>query len=1219
MANPIQRLIQFVLRGKDEMSPAANQSTEALEALRRKSAELSAALDSAKGARGLISGLENTRRAVGITETSLQRAENTVQALREALDKNPESKGFETSLKVAERDAATLRRTLTTLNAKLSEQEKAAAEAGIDTSRLADEEKRLAAEVAKTKGELDQNAKALRDLEREQARAARTAGEHASRTSAVGEAMARGVTQVLSFTAAYMGLDAALSLISRGLRTVASGIGSMLNTGDMFEGLQTRLSSLMGSVSAGERATEWITKFAKNTPLQLGDVTDAFALLKAYGLDPMDGTLKSLEDQSEKLGGGMERLEGIATAVGQAWAKQKLQTEEILQLVERGVPAWDLLAKVTGRSAGELQDLASAGRLGRDSIKALIEEMGRSSAGAAEANMRRLTGLVSNLQDTATNFLNRIAKAGALDHVKGRLEALADTIDQMDKDGRLDALAESLSSAFIQGSDRLEAFTKKLLEVDFTKLVDDGSAWLKDFGEKIDTAETWATRMTAPFRVAANVVTGTMKFALMAFSGFVTASLTLMAGVARAVPDMFGGEKLVSGLEQARDAAFRMSADMAHGIAQDARDIGATWRSVTGDVQRNVDEQTQAVQQGATAAKRAIQSTSADILQHFQSTITGFENAMAAVNFAETPKQLATVKAAINDAFGAGRLTLGEYTTSLNAVIARQGFLETSSKQVSSAADDQARAVEQLKQKQAGLLDQYQKHQITLEEYERQHNAIAEQLRKTGGAAGDAKISVASFQEAMDAISVIESVDALKQLQAALFDAYKGGRISLEEFEQAHNAATTSIRKLESAATGAATKVTGLGASLATLQDVQRAIGDARTDVDISNIRSALTKLYNEGAISAQDLTREQGRLAAKTKELRQASAEGAKGMSEMADSSNKATKSLEEQRRAIGDAMEAQRKGSSDAKEDMASSVDFFTGVMTSARQPLAQLSAEALEAFDRLRGISSADIAIDTSSLEATSSSLGRVVKQLDEVKAALTQVGLDGLSKWALENKRVSLEVQAGYLSQKASLQRLLDGVDSGKMKLKDFLASAKAARMGMGYLNDSDMRTLESAIASAEEKVKQLGEGSKTTLASLREELAGLRGEQEAVDRSRFASRRAELQQQYAEAQGSGDMNAVKNLSDALATLRKIEEETNAKRQREDQQKRVDAQNAARAAVAKPADSTSSASPTAEPMKIIRLETPRGPVNVGVEDDGTALLDTLQQFGFRTTTR
>ncbi|WP_325437558.1 tape measure protein [Pseudomonas nitroreducens] len=739
MANPIQRLIQYVLRGKDEMSPAANQSTEALEALRSKTAELSQTLENAKGARGLITGLENTRRAVGITETSLQRAETTVQALRESLDKNPDSKGLETSLKVAERDASTLRRTLDSLNAKLADQEKAAKDAGVDTSKLADEEKRLAAEVSKTKGELDQNTKSVRDLEREQSRAARTAAEHASRTSAVGEAMSRGVSKVLGFTAAYLGLEAALGLITRGLRAVASGIGSMLNTGDMFEGLQTRLTSLMGSVASGEQATEWITKFAKDTPLQLGDVTDAFALLKAYGLDPMDGTLKSLEDQSEKLGGGMERLEGIATAVGQAWAKQKLQTEEILQLVERGVPAWDLLAKVTGRSAGELQDLASAGRLGRDAIKALIEEMGRSSAGAAEANMRRLSGLISNLQDTATNFLNRIAKAGALEHVKQRLEALADTIDQMDKDGRLDALAESLSNAFVKGADQVELFAKKLLDVDFNKLVDDTTTWFNSFEEKINFVSTWATRLTAPFRLASNLVTGVMKTGLGAFSAFVGASLALIGGVARAIPDAFGGKKIVEGLEAARDTAFRITAEMGTGIAQDARDIRDTWNSVTGQVEQSVDAQVKAVERGAKAAKQASVGMTADVLDHFISTITGIENAMAAVKFADTSKQLDTLKVAITEAFQAGRLSLDEYQQALNAATTRQQSLSAATQQAAGASDEQARAVEQLKQQQAELLQQYLKHEITLEQYQNQHNALAQQLRDTGKASEEAR------------------------------------------------------------------------------------------------------------------------------------------------------------------------------------------------------------------------------------------------------------------------------------------------------------------------------------------------------------------------------------------------------------------------------------------------------------------------------------------------
>ena len=79
----------------------------------------------------------------------------------------------------------------------------------------------------------------------------------------------------------------------------------------------------------------------------------------------------------------MERLQGIASALGQAYAKQKLQTEEILQLVERGVPVWGMLEKITGKNAAQLSKLASEGRLGRDVIAALTKEIGASAEGAA--------------------------------------------------------------------------------------------------------------------------------------------------------------------------------------------------------------------------------------------------------------------------------------------------------------------------------------------------------------------------------------------------------------------------------------------------------------------------------------------------------------------------------------------------------------------------------------------------------------------------------------------------------------------------------------------------------------------------------------------------------------------------------------------------------------------------------------------------------------------
>ena len=224
---------------------------------------------------------------------------------------------------------------------------------------------------------------------------------------------------------------------------------AILETGGKFETMQVQLDAVMGTVEGGETAFAWIQEFAKNTPLQLDGVTDAFVKMKALGLDPMDGTMQKLTDISSKLGGGQERLEGIILAVGQAWTKGKLQAEEANQLIERGVPVWDLMSKAVGKTTGELQDMASSGQLGREEIKLLIDEIGKSSEGAAAAQMSTWAGVISNLQDTWTTFLNSIAESGVLDYFKTQLQEVSATIREMAADGSLKEWAVSISESII--------------------------------------------------------------------------------------------------------------------------------------------------------------------------------------------------------------------------------------------------------------------------------------------------------------------------------------------------------------------------------------------------------------------------------------------------------------------------------------------------------------------------------------------------------------------------------------------------------------------------------------------------------------------------------------------------------------------------------------------------------------------------------------------------
>ena len=662
------RLIQFILRGKDEMSPEARKVSKALEDVQSKSRGLRDEFDKAKSAQGLATAFRTTSDAADRVRSTLERTEKRAAELRDELERNAGSKGLQISLRETEKEASRAARQLDKLTAEAQALEKAAKDAGVDTGKLADEERRLAADVDEAKRALKDNTTELRDLERQQRSATRSADEYQRTVQGVRTGVSDATIRFGKWLVSIYLVDKALQGLGAGVGYLRDGILSMLSTGDQFEGMQTQLTALMGSIEGGEQATEWIKKFTRDTPLQLQDVTEAFTLLKAFGLDPMDGTLQAITDQSEKLGGGMEKLTGISSALGQAWAKQKLQGEEILQLVERGVPVWDLLEKTTGKNTEQLQKLSSAGKLGRDVISDLIKEIGAAADGSAAANMTRLTGIVSNLRDVAGDFLDRIAKNGALDYVKRQLLDVGNAIASMDRDGRLDALAKSLSNAFIQGAERVKAFARELGAVDFNQLVDDSTEWFNTFGQRIDDLTGKVELFTRPLRTGTNLVTAFLSGFVTVLTYTLSKSLGVIGEFADAIPDMLGGDKLQAGVAKARKVLDGLTEGAADQFKQDMADIRNTWSSgadAVADTQRDVVDAVAS----ATEQQRMLNQALADELINNQErikdaaidaavsgtdAIANFAQAQKLIDTASTVAQLEGLRAAMLRAYQDG-------------------------------------------------------------------------------------------------------------------------------------------------------------------------------------------------------------------------------------------------------------------------------------------------------------------------------------------------------------------------------------------------------------------------------------------------------------------------------------------------------------------------------------------------------------------------------------
>ncbi len=161
------------------------------------------------------------------------------------------------------------------------------------------------------------------------------------------------------------------------------------------------LEVLTGSVAKTNTIIAELKAFGAVTPFKASELIETTKRLKAFGFetDKLVDTTKRISDIAGATGAD---LDGIATAFGQIQAKGKLQQEENLQLLERGVDITTELKKITGLQGDEFADAMRKGKIGADLVnQALINLTNEGGAffGGASAQSTTLAGKFSTLQD----------------------------------------------------------------------------------------------------------------------------------------------------------------------------------------------------------------------------------------------------------------------------------------------------------------------------------------------------------------------------------------------------------------------------------------------------------------------------------------------------------------------------------------------------------------------------------------------------------------------------------------------------------------------------------------------------------------------------------------------------------------------------------------------------------------------------------------------------
>ena len=229
---------------------------------------------------------------------------------------------------------------------------------------------------------------------------------------------------VSSFTKTIRNLAAAFAVVQ-------TGKFIFFKTAEL-ETQRKGLEQLTGSVEKTNNIITELQEFSAVTPFTSSELIEQTKRLKAFGFETEElvDTTQRLADVAGATGAD---LTGIATAFGQIRAKGKLQQEENLQLLERGVNITDELKKITKLQGDEFESAMRKGKIGADLVnQALINltSEGAIFAGGATAQAETLNGKLSTLQDTIDKLAIAIGTE-LEDEIKGILDISIQAVKQI--------------------------------------------------------------------------------------------------------------------------------------------------------------------------------------------------------------------------------------------------------------------------------------------------------------------------------------------------------------------------------------------------------------------------------------------------------------------------------------------------------------------------------------------------------------------------------------------------------------------------------------------------------------------------------------------------------------------------------------------------------------------------------------------------------------------
>lgn len=225
----------------------------------------------------------------------------------------------------------------------------------------------------------------------------------------------------------------------------------------LFQGMSDQ-QTRAGRVEDGKVTKNAIVDMALNAPFDVKTLMDGAVKLKSGGIDPLNGSLKTLADSVAFFGGTSDQFHRASIAIQQMAGKGVVSMEELRQQLGEAVPtAMQAMATGMGMTMAELTDKVSKGQVeAKTALAKMLAQMDLEMGGAAQRMMQTWSGMWEGFKTRMVIFSEQIGEANFFQTMRGELSILLAAMDRGAVEGFAAAIGEGLNKVVTELRDLLE-------------------------------------------------------------------------------------------------------------------------------------------------------------------------------------------------------------------------------------------------------------------------------------------------------------------------------------------------------------------------------------------------------------------------------------------------------------------------------------------------------------------------------------------------------------------------------------------------------------------------------------------------------------------------------------------------------------------------------------------------------------------------------------------